>query len=213
MKITREQFNAPSPSHPRISHECGFALAEFLISTVIVLALSAGVFSMLTDVQRTSGYQTEVLNVMENTRVAMSTLERYIVQAGNDPRATGFVPITITGTSQVQLCTDLTGSAGGSQGDPDGDILDAEEDVTVQYNENGQTIELVAGDDPAQTVARYIAGLTLEYFDKNGATTAVATDVSKIRVTVTGTSNLRDPRTNKPFGYVLTSDFSLPNRG
>ena len=87
MKKARKQFIAPLPCDQGTVKESGFALAEFLISTVIVLGLSAGVFTMLTNVLSTSGYQTEVLSVMENTRVAMGTLERYIVQAGNNPRS------------------------------------------------------------------------------------------------------------------------------
>ncbi len=76
---------------------------------------------------------------MENTRVAMGTLERYIVQAGNNPRSAAFAPVTITSATQVRLCSDLTGSAGGNQGDPDGDILDANEDVTIRYNATGRS--------------------------------------------------------------------------
>lgn len=213
MKKARKQLIAPLPGGQRILNESGFALAEFLTSALIILILSAGVFTMLADVQSTSGYQTEVLSVMENTRMAMGTLERYFLQAGNNPLSAAFAPITITGTSQVQLCSDLTGSAGGDQGDPDGDILDANEDITIRYNSTGRRIELVSADGTVQTLAQYISGFSLEYLDKDGAATTTGADVRTIRMTINGSSAVANPRTQKTFGLTLTGVSTLPNRG
>ncbi len=213
MKKARKQFIAPLPCDQGTVKESGFALAEFLISTVIVLGLSAGVFSMLTNVLSTSGYQTEVLSVMEHTRVAMSTIERYIVQAGNNPRSAAFTPVTITSATQVQLCSDLTGSAGGNQGDADGDISDANENITIRYNSTGRSIELVAADGTVRTLARYISGFALEYLDKNGSATTVGANVRTIRITINGTSAVANAHTRKTFGLTLTGVATLPNRG
>jgi hypothetical protein len=212
MKRPIKQFNAPLPHEPGIRKESGFGLVEFLMSALVVVTLSAGIFSILTDMQSTSGYQSEVLSVTENTRVAMSTLERLIVQAGNNPSSASFTPVTITGSTQVQLCADLTGSSGGSQGDPDGDILDVDENVTIQYNATARSIELVAGDGTTQTLANYISGFSFQYYDENGNTTTVGADVRKIKVTISGASSVANPRTKKTFGLTLTSDFTLPNR-
>jgi hypothetical protein len=213
MKKARKQFIAPLPCDLGTVKESGFALAEFLVSAVIVLGLSAGVFTMLTDVLSTSGYQTEVLSVMENTRVAMGTLQRYIVQAGNNPRSAAFAPVTITSATQVQLCSDLTGSAGGNQGDPDGDIGDANEDITIRYNSTARAIELVAADTTVQILAQYISGFSLEYLDQNGNATTVGASVRTIRITINGTSAAANPRTRKTFGLTLTGVATLPNRG
>lgn len=193
--------------------ERGFALTEFLVSTLIILVLSAGVFTMLTEVQSTSGYQTEVLSVMDNTRIAMGALERFIVQAGNNPLAAAFAPVTITSAQQVQICSDLTGLAGGDQGDPDGDILDANEDVTIQYNEANRSIEIVTGDGTVRTLARYISGFSMAYLDANGAVTTVGDDVRTIRITINGSSAVANPRTGRTFGLTLTAVSTLPNRG
>jgi len=103
----------------------------------------------------------------------MSTLGRYIVQAGSNPRSASFTPVTITSSTQVQLCTDVTGSSGGSQGDPDGDILDTDENVTIRYNQTACSIELVDGNGTVQTLANYISAFTLNYFDKDGNATTV----------------------------------------
>jgi hypothetical protein len=212
MKKARKQLNTPSPCGKGIRAERGFALAEFLISTVIVTSLSAGLFAMLSDVQSTSGYQTEVLSVMENTRVAMGAIERHIAQTGNNPLSAAFTPVTIASGTQVQLCADLTGSAGGNQGDPDGDILDADENITIRYNQTNRSIELVAGDGTVQTLADHISGFSLQYYGADGAVTAVGANVRKIRVSISGSSAVANPRTKKTFGLTITNDFTLPNR-
>jgi type II secretory pathway pseudopilin PulG len=212
MKKPREQTGMQSYCNQEIPENRGFALAEFLISVVIVLSLSAGVFSMLADVQTKSGYQTEVLGVMENTRVAMRAIERYVVQAGNNPSGASLTPVTI-GDNQVQLCTDLTGLSGGNQGDPDGDILDENKDITIRYNSTGKSIELVTGDGSVRTLANYISGFSLQYFDVNGNPTTDGAAVRSIGVQITGASTKANPQTRKTFGLVLTNRFNLPNQG
>jgi type II secretory pathway component PulJ len=213
MKNARNQTYALLLNDGNMPKESGFAFTEFLISTVVIMILSAGLFTMLTDMQSTSGYQTEVLNVMENTRTAMNVIGRDIMQTGNNPLSAAFTPVTITSESQVQLCADLTGLAGGSQGDPDGDILDANENITIRHNQNNHSIELVAGDGTVQTLADHISGLTLQYFDASGTATTVAANVRLIRVSISGSSTVANPRTHKTFGLTITGDFNLPNQG
>jgi Tfp pilus assembly protein PilW len=204
---------APPSGSQRKQEESGFGLVEFLMSTLVVMSLSAGIFTILTDMQSNSGYQAEVLSVMENTRVGMSSLGRIIVQAGSNPRSASFTPVTITSSTQVQICADVTGSSGGSQGDPDGDILDTDENVTILYNSTAQSIELIDGNGTTQTLANHISAFTLSYFDRDGNVTSVGADVRKIRVTISGSSTVANPRTKNRFGLTLTSDFTLPNRG
>jgi len=213
MKQAGKQFIAPLPCDEGLMKEHGFALAEFVISTVVMLVLSAGVFTMLTGAQSSSGYQTEVLSVMENTRVAMRTLERSIVQTGNNPLSASFTPLTITGATQIRICSDLTGSAGGDQGDPDGDTQDANEDITIRYSPDNRSIELVLSDGTVQTLAQYISGLNLVCLDKDGVATTTAADVRAIRITINGSSTVANPRTRKTFGLTLTGVATLPNQG
>jgi Tfp pilus assembly protein PilW len=200
------------PHQPELNSD-GFSLVEFLVSVVILMVLSAGIFTMLTDAQGTTGYQTEVLSTMENTRIAMSVLGRYIVQAGNNPKEAAFTPVTITSATQVQLCSDLTGSAGGSQGDPDGDILDSDENITIRYNSNARTIELVDGSGTSRNLARNISAFSMTYLDATGASTSNGANVRSVRIAISGASNVANPRTQKTFGQTLTGVFTLPNRG
>jgi type II secretory pathway pseudopilin PulG len=213
MEKVRKQIYEPSFGDKKMHKESGFALTEFLISTVVILVLSAGLFTMLTDVQSTAGYQTEVLNVMENTRTAMNIIGRDIMQVGNNPRSAVFTPIPMASATQVQICADLTGLAGGSQGDPDGDVLDENEDIIIRHNQSNRSIELVAANGTVQTLADHISGLTLQYLDADGNTTTVPANVRLIRVSISGSSTVANPRTRKTFGLTITGDFTLPNLG
>src|SRR5262245_57663476 len=194
--------------------EAGFSIVEFLISTVILLGICASVFTMMGDTQRTSSYQTEVQATLENTRIAMDTVERYIRQAGNDPKTIGFAGVTVTSTTQIRFRSDLTGSAVGNsdKGDPDGDTNDAGEDVTIQYNASSRSIEVVPNGGSAQPIANYISAFTMECYDSAGAITTTGSNVKKIRVSITGSTTLPDPKTGQTFSLQVASDVQLATR-
>ena len=103
--------------------ESGFSLAEFLIASVILLIIAASVFGMMAETQRASSYQSEIQSVLQNTRIAMSIVERYIRQAANDPirlpgdpsfAEIGFAQetmgVTVVSATEIRLRTDITGS-------------------------------------------------------------------------------------------------------
>jgi type II secretory pathway pseudopilin PulG len=195
--------------------EQGFSLVEFLVSSLIVLVMAASVFGLLSNTQRTASYQTEVQGVLENTRLAMETVERILQQAGNDPLHAGFPGITITSATEVRVRSDLTGSAGpGSpdKGDPDGDTDDANEDVTIRFSANALSIELISAGGTAQPIASNISTFTMQYFDGNGVATNTGNDVRRIRFSLTGTSPFPDPQTHRVFSMQLSSDIQLAAR-
>jgi hypothetical protein len=181
----------------------------------MLLSVSSAVFGMLAEIQRNGSYRTEVQAVMDNTRIAMDTVERIMRQAGNDPHNVGFPGVTIVSATEVRICSDLTGSAATSgfpdKGDPDGDTDDSGEDVTIRYNANG-SIELVPNGGPAQPIANYISGFQMEYLDALGAATNVGANVRRIRVTITGATNLADPQTGQAFNMQVASDVQLATR-
>ncbi len=192
--------------------QAGFTLSEFLVCALILLVVASAVFSTLSEIQRAAGYQTEVQSVLCNTRMAVQTIERYIRQAGNDPLHSGLSGITIISETEMRIQSDLTGSSGAGnpdKGDPDGDINDSGENVTIRYNGISRSIEIVPDGGSAQIITGYIAGLTFEYYDGSGAIATVGSDVRKITVTVMGTSLLRDPHTHEVFGVKLSSDISV----
>jgi type II secretory pathway component PulJ len=194
------------------NHESGFTLIEFLVSSAIVMILSAAIFTMLSEIERTAGYQTEIQAVLDNTRIAMQVVERYVRQAGNDPHQCGLTGISFVSPTEVRIQSDLTGSAGTGnpdKGDPDGDTKDSGENLAIRYNNSAQTLEIVSENGSAQIVAGLISGFSLQYFDADGNITNVGNEVRKIRVTISGSSVQQDPRTHKRFGLQLISDVRI----
>ena len=191
----------------------GFSLVEFLLSTLIMLIIAGSVFSLLSQTETTASYQTEVQGVLENTRIAMETVERILQQAGNDPLGAGFPGIIITSSTQVRVQSDITGlGPGADKGDPDGVTDDSGEDYIIQYNAGARTIELVTPARTVQPIASNITAFSMQYFDRAGAAAAAGNDVCRIRISLTGTSPVRDLQTGDTFAMQLTSNVQLANR-
>jgi type II secretory pathway pseudopilin PulG len=196
----------------RTDGQSGFVLAEFLVSVLILLLVASSVFALLSEIQRKAGYESEVQAVLNNTRLAMDIVGRYLRQAGNDPLSSGLSGITLAEPSQVGIRSDLTGSASPGnpdKGDPDGDTLDSGEDVVIRHNSTTHSLEIVLGGSSAQVVAGYISDLSFLYYDDEGRPSASGADIRKIRVTISGASLLRNPYTNQKFGIQLISDFQV----
>jgi prepilin-type N-terminal cleavage/methylation domain-containing protein len=191
--------------------ETGFTLVEFLICMAIFLLVTSAALAILSDIQRTAGYQTESYSVLHNTQIAMQTVERYIRQAGNDPFVTGFPGITIVNTAEVHIRSDLTGSDRGNpdKGDPDGDTDDSNENVIIRFNSQSRTLEVVPNGGSPQIIAGYISDLQFQYYDKDGVPTMVGSDVRKITVKISGSSPTPNPQTHQFFGVTLCSEIRV----
>ncbi len=192
--------------------ESGFSLVEFLISTLVLLLVATAVFAMLVETQRAASYQTEVQAVMDNSRVALEAVEKILRQAGNNPRAGALTPITVVSPTEVRIQSDLTGSVASDKGDPDGDILDSGEDLTIRYNAGAQTIEVVPNGGPATAVANHISAFAIEWFDASGATTADGAAATRARIRLTATTNVADPQTGQVFGMQQACDVQIQSR-
>jgi type II secretory pathway pseudopilin PulG len=172
-----------------LSDTSGFSLVEFLISSIILLILSFSVFNSMTEIEKAATRQADTQEVMDNTRIALEAVTRCIRQAGNDPFDIGITAISIVGPEEVRIRSDLTGSEGPGnpdKGDPDGDINDSGEDISIRYNSMKRRIEMVPGDGPAQIIADRIFGFSLDYFDAEGNPTENGAAVQKIRVGISG---------------------------
>lgn len=192
--------------------QSGFTLTEFLIAATVLLIVSSTIFRMLNEIQHAGSYQSEVQSVLNNTRIAMQTVEQYIRQAGNDPFCTGVAGIAIVSTEEVQIRSDLTGSAAPGnpdKGDPDGDTSDSGESITIRFNSRTRSLEIVPEGGGAQIVAGFISGLSFEYFDAAGNSTAAGSEVRRIGVTISGASLRPDPRTGKIFGVRVQGEIQI----
>jgi len=201
-------------SQSNIAAEQGFTLAEFLLSTLILLVMSGYMFTVMADMERSAGYQTQIQGVLANTRIAMNTVQRYLKHAGNNPHEIALQGLTIVSPSEARIQADLTGSSttDPNRGDPDGDINDLDEDVTLRHNAVARTIELVLPDGTVRTVASFINQFSMQYLDQFGGATAVGSDVQRVQVTISGRAATADLRTGQTFGVTNTSDVYLVSR-
>lgn len=193
----------------------GFSLIEFLLASMILLLIAGSAFEILSRAQRAAAGQSDMQEVMDNAHNAMDTLMRYLRQAGNDPLGAGFDGITIVGISEARIRSDLTGSAGRSnpdKGDPDGDVDDSYEDLTISYSASDRTIEVTPAGGSAQAIAGNIGDFTMQYLDADGAETNVGSEIRRIRVTLTTIGNLPDPWTYQYLRVRLTSDVRVATR-
>jgi type II secretory pathway pseudopilin PulG len=199
----------PAVESDRQKKQSGFTLTEFLIAALILFIASAVIFGVLTEIQRSAGYQAEVQSVLNNTQIAMQTVQRYIRQAGNDPLNCGVTGITIVGPGEMRVQSDLTGSSGPDnpdKGDPDGDINDSSEVTVIRYNNRSRSLEIVPAGGSAQIVAGNISNLTFKYFNAAGGAAVTGAEVRKIGISISGTSLQPDPQTHRVFGVQLNSE-------
>jgi type II secretory pathway pseudopilin PulG len=186
-----------------IKNESGFSLTEFIVSASILLVFSVVIFSTLNKIQGAAARQSDTQAVLDNTRIALQVVERCIRQSGNDPFRNGFEAISVVSSTEVRIRSDITGSAGPgnpNKGDPDGDINDSGEDLTIRYNNSKQRIEMISSNGPAQIIADNIAGFSLQYFDAEGNETHTGKDVRKIKATISGSAAQKDMQTEELFG-------------
>ena len=181
------------------SGDAGFSLVELLIVTLILGLLTASLFPMLNDLQRETAYRSETQAVVDNIRVAIETLEKYIRQAGNDPYGKGFQGITIVSDQAVTIRSDLKGSHGSDKGDPNGDVNGSDETVTLRFNPANQSVEIVSG-QTAQIVCNHIGDLKFRYYDADGNLTTDGSMVRRINVTISGLADWPNPKTQEIFG-------------
>ena len=194
------------------SGRSGYSLIEFMVSSMILLIISAALFGIMSDVQRTASSQAEMQSILNNAQVALQTIGRYIRQAGNNPLGGSLAAIIIGSPSEVHIQSDLTGSlspGNPDKGDPDGDINDSGENVAIRHNQAARTIEVVPDGGPAQILAGNISGFSLLYYDADGNAAGKGEDVSRIRVIIRAASLLPNPQTSQPFALEISSDIQL----
>jgi len=186
----------------------GFSITELLMATLILGILTASMFPMLDDLQRETAYRSETQAVLDNIRIAIETLEKYIVQAGNDPHDTGLQGIIIVSDHAVTVQSDLKGSHGSDKGDPNGDAAGSDETVTLRFNPANQSVEIVAG-GTAQIVCNRIGDLKFRYYDAYGNLTMDGSRVRRITVTISGMADRPNPKTREVFGIMLERELRI----
>jgi type IV pilus assembly protein PilW len=112
-----------------IRSQKGFTLVELMIALLLSSLVLAAVGVAFRSQQRSYTAQEEVAEMQQELRAGMEIITRELRNAGHDmsPNKTAGAGFVAAGPFQVQFTMDLGDGVGG---DPDGDINDADEDVT-----------------------------------------------------------------------------------
>jgi prepilin-type N-terminal cleavage/methylation domain-containing protein len=165
--------------------ERGFGLIEVMISATILLVVSASVFTLLSRNQAVYRTEQDYATAVQNARISLDTIIRYLRQSGNNPHSAAFASLTYQGDT-LTIRSDLTGSQASanpleSSGDPDSQLTAAYEQITIRYDSDSRQIRFDFGYGE-ETLAENIDMLEFEFFDAAGAATTNMNEVHRVVV-------------------------------
>jgi type IV pilus assembly protein PilW len=111
-------------------YQKGFTLVEIMIALLLSGLVIAGMTTAFRSQQETYTAEQEVAEMQQELRAGIELMTRELRNAGHDmsPLKTVGAGFVAAGPYQVQFTMDITGTP--VTGDPDGDIVDPNEDVT-----------------------------------------------------------------------------------
>jgi type IV pilus assembly protein PilW len=215
MRYLKNNFNHPfeawfcSSRFFSIQHKKpGFTLIELIIAMAVGLIVLGAVYGVFTIQNKSFKTQEQIVEMQQNTRVAMDMMTREIRMAGYDPthnpRQAGIVSAT---ANSINFTADL---------DENGVTTDANENITYAlYTSDGiQKLGRTTGSGSAQPVADYIQSLNFTYYDSSGAVTTTIADIRKVQISITAITSKPDPDYAANGGYrtyTLTTQVILRN--
>ena len=143
----------------------GFTLVELLVAMVMGLLVLGAVLSIFVNQNRTHAIQQEVAYAQQNVRAAMGLMVWDIRNAGHNPDNGSFEAIgAATNSTSIQVRADYSNPA-------DGDVVDADEDITYTVNASDQLTRDDANDaDPPQPIVDFVENLQFSYGFADGDT-------------------------------------------
>ena len=179
----------------------GFTLLEVLVVILILGIVMAGVYSVYTSQQKSFLIQEDVAEMQQNLRAAMFTMVREIRLAGCNPTGKATAGIVTANVSTISVSMDISGN-NPNVDPPDGDINDANEDVTYALIPAGSTNDLGRNTGGGlQPVASNIDAMNFVYLDGNGNVTADLTQIRSVQVTVVARTE------NRSVGFRNTASY------
>ncbi len=197
----------------------GFTILELLVGAVVLAVLSAAIGTILLHGQWSLQTQTDLTRSIEQSRVALDLIVRYLRQAGNDPFATleegGIPAVTILGPGAVQISSDVTGSrastsgdARESTGDPDGSLDSIHEQVLFRFEESNHRLMMDIGYGP-EVLVENLDLFELRYFDALGNETNDSNQVARVNIRMVPVMESASLQTGDIYGTTISSDVFL----
>jgi type IV pilus assembly protein PilW len=185
------------------ANEGGYTIVELLVAIAISGVFLAAIYSAYFSQQRSTLAQEQVSGMQRNLRSAMYYMEKEIRMAGCDPTGKVAAGIVAAQNNGIRFTLDSTDDAG--TGNPDGDVGDADEDIT--YSLSGADLVRNGG-----RVAENIDAINFVYLDRDGNNLADdglgnVTDpqnrdkIRSIQVTVVARTGKEDPNYSDPAVY------------
>ena len=167
----------------------GYTLVELMVVLFLTTVATVGMYKAYVLYSTAAAVEDQVVELQQNSRVAMQRLVRDLRMAGYDPLGTagaGFVTAT---ASKVSFTYDKNGSG----------VIDSGETITYQYDSTTDPdLEL-----DGKALISTVSALYFVYYDENGT---VATNNAEIR-SVDIAILIRT--TNQDFSYTNTNTYTL----
>jgi type II secretory pathway pseudopilin PulG len=196
----------------------GFSLVEAVITSAVLVLVTAAIFGLLSQSQSSYRSQQYILQVTQQARTAVDQVCTYLRQAGNDPeeylKNNNIPPIEILGSNHIRINSDISGSVPATSGDPleatgdpDGNLDNLYERVEIRYDPTEKNLYLDIGNG-ADVLAENLS-FNLTFFDGNGNETNVQEKIARVRVEVVAETKNADPQTAKVQSMTLQSEVML----
>jgi type IV pilus assembly protein PilW len=169
----------------KMKNQKGFTLTELLVVMVIGSIVIAGAFGSYVSQQKAYTITESITFLQQNLRSAMYFIEKDLRMAGFNPRKENAFGFTSIASDSFTFTKDIGSSI--TANDENG-VVDAGE--TIAYDMDSGNLRRDTGGGPL-IVAESITGMTLQYLDKDGNTTADPGSVRSVSVTLTATDGSR----------------------
>jgi type IV pilus assembly protein PilW len=153
----------------------GFTMIELLVVMVLSLLVLDLIYATVRSQSRSYMVQEEVAVMQQNIRAGMFNMVREIQMAGCNPTTFATAGIIQANATTIRFTEDVTGATPLSA--PDGDVNDANEDITYTTASNNLTRN-------GQIAAENIDALNFVYLDADGNTTATLADIRSVEITI-----------------------------
>ncbi|MDA2934825.1 hypothetical protein MYX82_10855 [Acidobacteria bacterium AH-259-D05] len=204
-----------------------------MIASSVLAIIAGGIFILLNQSQSSFTSQQDLMEVVQQARIAMDQITAYLRPAGNDPEEifasetppfghthSGLFPIEISGAGHIQINADVTGSITSGavidqRGDPDGTLSQRYEKVVIRYDSSADKLYINIGDGE-ELLAQNISTFSFTYYDLAGAQISNPAsnegDIVQVHVQLVAETADPDPDTGKLQTLTLESDVMLRNK-
>jgi len=202
-----------------IQQERGFTLVELLVAMFLTFIASVGMYKMLVAYNASSEIMDQLVELQQNTRIAMGRMTDEIRMAGYDPTTNSTAKISpVSNANRLTFSMDLNenGSVVGLVTNPDPDKRDPGERITYSMIDlDGDGVNDLVRDDinggGQQQVITNVSALQFIYVDDAGNPGTPGPATSSVEIAMVVKTTNEDYRITDTFNYVTRRGASILN--